>query len=160
MNGLATRNKLHAAVHPDIHGDVPHVPQDEDAAYAFLHGRASDKLKDLDITFPNRLFMPNAETLGTPGEAERIRRERMEGTYTKVFAIGVAIVLALSAIWATNAPAPKQPRQPDTQIQYGKKAARLVAGTSIYELDREGCLIGMHQSAAGLIRNTTVSTHC
>ena len=163
MIGLATRQKLHAALHAEIHGDVPHLPQEEDAAYAFRHGRASDKLKHEEFALPNRPFMPNfanADSLGTPGEAARDRATRIEGIYSKVFAIGVALILALTAIGFVNTPAPKQPRPPDTQIQYGKKAARLVAGTSIYELDRQGCLIGMHKSAAGIIRNTTVSTHC
>lgn len=163
MQGLATRNALHT-VNDAAHGCA------EDHDYAFRHGRASDRVMGYgahdDFTLPRRAFMPdfmvmrNGLSLGTPGEAARARTVRLDALWSKAFAIGAALVLALAALWFVNAPPTKHVRLADTSVQYRAKAARLAVGKSRYELDREGCLIGLHKAAAGPITHTAVSTHC
>jgi len=174
VNGLAMRKALHDITHPELHGDGSHLPhQSEDDAYAFRHGRASAKLLGStehpapstnhsilseDFNLPDRPFMPNFGNLGTPGEVERKRERRIEGLYAKVFAIGVALVLALGALWYVNAPPAKQPKPIQSGMQYHLRAQTLAAGKMTCELDaHEGCLVCMHKDRLG---QTVVNHHC
>lgn len=155
--GLASKQRLHEAVN----GDVPTLPpMTDDEAHYFRHGKASDKLKQEEITFPDRPFMPNYSALGTPGEFERARAMRLAVVHAKWASICIALILALVALSAYNTFA--APRQREIvrgdDIYYGQRAARLATARSIYVNDpHEGCLVGMHKTQAG---NVVVSTHC
>ncbi len=154
MNGLATRNKLIAAAH-----------QCDDA---YAHPGARARIMGYghveDFTLPDRPFMPNfgIGNLGSPGEAQRTADTRLGLLYAKVFAVGLAVILALVALaFAHTQPlAPAQPMR--TRAEYHAQARGLAPGATV-ELPStaaEDCKIAMHKSVVGIIRNTTVSYHC
>lgn len=145
--GLATRKKLKAALHPDIHGDVTMLP-----ASIFGYG-------DKEFKLPNRPFMPNLASLGTPGEAQRDRATRLERSYERAFIVGAAIIVMLVILGGYGYSArPQSPAPIQTGVQYRMKAAHLVPGKMACELDiHEGCLVCMHKDAIGV---PVVSTHC
>lgn len=193
MNGLATKKALrHIASLPEgipdvVHNCAPGTERPridlaaEDAAYAFRHGRARDRIMGYapdDFALPDRPFMPNfsaglhdrhavtdsprhdrhGSSLGTPGEARRSRAARIERAWRTAFAIGIALALALAALWAIYAPPGAQPQPVRSGVAYFVKAQHLAPGQRACELDpHEGCLVCMHRAAAG---QTLVSTHC
>lgn len=129
-----------------------------DDDYVFRHGRASDKLKHDELTFPCRPFMSNYSSIGTPGEAARDQARRLDGLWEKCFVFALGLIVALGAVWAINTPAHRQPPPVDSSVQYRIKAARLAVNARACELDlHEGCLVCMHKDALGM---PSVSTHC
>lgn len=151
--GLATRKKLSAVLHPDIHGDVTEAP-----ASIFGYG-------DKEFRLPNRPFMPNLSSIGTPGEARRDRATQLERAYDRAFVVGAAIIVLLVTLGgygylsASSDSVRAQPPLPiQTGVHYRIKAAHLLPGKMLCELDQhEGCLVCMHKDASGM---PVVSNHC
>jgi hypothetical protein len=152
MNGLATRNKLHAATHAS----------DDD--YAHRHGRASDKVMGYlgheEFTLPDRPFMPNMARLGTPGEARRDRAQRLEAAWSTVFWICIAFTLALVALLFIKAPPANQPRPADLSFEYRTTAAGLMPGQALYFTNSQGCLVYLHKEIVSPLTVSLVSDHC
>lgn len=133
---------------------IPAHGCDEDHNYLMGYGAK-------EFTLPNRVFMPNysnADSLGTPGEAQRSRDLKTEQVWSKVFVIGVAVMLALVALRTVYAPSSRRPAPYIGSTEYLEKAKRLKPGTSRRQLDEhERCMVWMHQDLSGM---PLVSSHC
>ena len=101
--------------------------------------------------------MPNADTLGTPMESERIQAMRREQRFDRWFRLGGLIVLL--GVFAMIGVSSRATREAvDGDIRYREKAQRLVAGKMSCALDQyEGCLRCLHKDLAGQI---VISNHC
>lgn len=159
MNGLATRKAL-ADITDHCAPGAEHVPLTEDEHYSFRHGRASAKLKPDPFTLPDRLFMPNIASLGTPGEAERSAANLRERLYARAFVVGGALIVALVALYGYGYAVRKPEPQPiRTGAQYHARARSLDPGQSLYlrSTAQEDCKVAMHKDARG---QTVVAWHC
>lgn len=155
--GLATRNKLRTVNHHRDDVTAIAIATAEDDDYAFRCGRASDKLKAIDITFPDRPFMPNfglSGNLGTPAEVDRTQENRIEAGWKKVFRVGVAIALALGALLLLGGPSLKQPRPPITSAPRHTPAIDTRLCTNDWH---ERCLVCTHVDSSG---RRVQSSHC
>lgn len=154
--GFATRQKLRDANHA--------APHQSDDTYGFSTGRARDKLMGYgeqdDFALPRRPFMPNFNSLGTPGEIRRSRADRLEGAYSTMFWISVALILSITALWWIKAPAANQPRPADISLEYRTKAARLLPGEALYFTNSQGCFVYMHKEIVSPLVISLVSDHC
>lgn len=100
----------------------------------------------------------NYLSLGTPGEQRRTQEARLEAWWAKFYAIGVALLLALTALWWVNSPRANQPRPADVRIDYRMKSLRL--GETRHFLSEQGCLIFLHKELVSPIAVSVVSEHC
>lgn len=145
--GLRTQRQLRKALHPDVHGDVSHVPV----------------LTERRGTWPSRTgidatYLMNAHGLGTPNEAARARCARIEHLWRRAFSIGGAVIVILVALGGYGYVARRDDPAVSTGVAYYVKAQNLRAGSRACELDpHEGCLVCMHKDTSGL---ATVSAHC
>lgn len=175
MNGLRTRQQLAASKYIELHGDGSHIPHGahkgipgvahnipnplgpltEDEDYAFRNGRARDKLVWEEFTLPDRPFMPNMASLGTPGEAERIKAaRRLENLYRRWFGVVFSAVIVAAIFMATIGVRPTAP-EPITTLPWIDSTQ---VDTRICKNEwHEGCLVCTHLDAKG---QRVRSTHC
>jgi len=148
MNGYATRARLAAALHDDVHGDVSAptpapalanaAPRTEHAAPRTQHW---------------------SSPLGTPREEELIKAARREKLYGRCFRWSMWIAVLLIGVSVGHQAKHRRDLDAiDTAVSYRTKAAKLAPGMRVCELDTvDGCLICMHKDILG---QQTVSTHC
>lgn len=136
MNGFSTRRQLHRALHAEVTGDVP-------------------RLTDLP---PAPSFNAGAHGLGTPLHGERLRAEKRERLYGRIFKVAIwAMLLASMFIVGRHSVAQRQAIE-GTNLYYRMKAERLDPRQRLCQIDpHEGCLVCMHRDVAG---SAVVSTHC